>query len=184
MILFIDACVRRNSRTRKLADALLSSLDGEVEQVRLEKLRFAPVDEAFLKKRDVLIAEGAFGDEMFALARQFAAADVIVIAAPYWDLSFPAALKQYIEHINVVGITFVYTPEGVPAGLCKARQLYYVTTAGGNDVPNEFGYGYVKALSQAYYGITDTKLVSATGLDIAGADADMIMNDRIQKLAL
>ena len=61
---------------------------------------------------------------MFELARQFAAADQIVIAAPYWDLSFPAALKQYFEQINVLGITFAYTPEGVPKGLCRARKLY------------------------------------------------------------
>ena len=34
---------------------------------------------------------------MFDLAGQFAGADTIVIAAPFWDLSFPAALKQYMQ---------------------------------------------------------------------------------------
>jgi len=38
---------------------------------------------------DALIAAGSFDDPMFALARQFAAADEVVIAAPLWDLSFP-----------------------------------------------------------------------------------------------
>ena len=42
---------------------------------------------------------------MFDLARQFARAEIIVMAAPYWDLSFQAALKQYLEQVNVVGIT-------------------------------------------------------------------------------
>ena len=117
-------------------------------------------------------------------ARQFAAADTIVIAAPHWDLSFPAALKQYVEQINVRGITFEYTPEGVPVGLCKARKLYYVTTAGGNFVPQDFGYGYIKALAESFYGIKDVELISATGLDIWGADAEAIVEDRIRQLAL
>ncbi|MBQ8090030.1 MAG: NAD(P)H-dependent oxidoreductase, partial [Pyramidobacter sp.] len=106
MILFIDACVRQNSRTRRLANALLSALGGEAEQLRLVNVRFEAVNEAFLNKRDALIAATAFDDGMFTLARQFAAADIIDIAAPHWDLSFPAALKQYVEQINVRGITF------------------------------------------------------------------------------
>jgi FMN-dependent NADH-azoreductase len=105
MILFVDACVRKESRTRKLAEALLAKMDDEVCHVVLEDIEWSVTDEAYLSKRDELIAKGAFDDEMFALARQFAEADRVVIAAPYWDLSFPAALKQYIEAINVVGIT-------------------------------------------------------------------------------
>ena len=126
MILYINACVRRDSRTERLAEALLQKLDGEVQQLRLENIPFEVSDEAFLDKRDQLIEEGAFDHEMFALARQFAAADTIVIAAPYWDLSFPATLKQYMEKVTVNGITFEYTPEGIPKGLCKAQKLYYV----------------------------------------------------------
>ena len=36
----------------------------------------------------------------------------------YWDLSFPAALKIYIEHAAVMGVTFHYTEEGRCEGLC------------------------------------------------------------------
>lgn len=112
---------------------------------------------------------------MFDLARQFAEAETIVIAAPYWDLSFPAALKQYLEQINVVGITFKYTEEGIPVGLCRAERIFYVTTAGGFFVPEDYGFGYVKALAHNYYGIQDVRKIEAVGLDIAGADAEAIM---------
>lgn len=166
MVLFINACVRKESRTRELAESVLKGLSGDVEEVRLEDIDFPKTDEAFLKNRDSLIAAGEFGHESFALARQFAAADTIVIAAPYYDLSFPASLKQYIEHINVIGVTFEYTPEGFPRGLCKADKIYYVMTAGGNFVPEEFGYGYIKALAQNYYGIKEVELIQKTGLDI------------------
>ena len=174
-VLFINACVRTDSRTERLAYRLLEKLEKPCVEVRLEEIAFPVADEAFLQRRDRLVSEGKLGDPMFDLARQFAAAEEIVIAAPYWDLSFPAALKQYLEQINVVGITFRYTEEGVPVSLCRAKRLHYVTTAGGNYVPEEFGFGYVKALAQGFYGIPDVRLIRAVGLDIDGADVEAIM---------
>ena len=181
MVLFINACVREDSRTRKLAEYVLAkrccaSGAGDVfEEVDVTAIEFPAVDEEFLSFRDQMVSAGAFDDPVFRLAKQFAAADDIVIAAPFWDLSFPAVLKQYFEQINVVGITFYYTPEGIPQGLCKAKRITYVMTAGGDYVPEEFGPGYVKALAQGFYGIPEFQLVKACGLDIDGADADAIL---------
>ena len=184
MILFVDACVRDDSRTKRLADEVLSRLSGEVKTVKLTDVKFEVTDQDYLKKRDELIAKREFDSEMFALARDFKEADQIVIAAPYWDLSFPAMLKQYIEHINVLGITFEYTKEGTPVGLCKADRLYYVMTAGGAFVPEEYGFGYVKELAQSFYGIKEVKLIKATGLDIYGADVEKIMQEAIKRIEL
>lgn len=175
MVLFINACVRKGSRTKMLADCLLSKLGEQAEEVRLSEISFPAVDEVFLQSRDRLIASGDYDNHLFALSRQFAKADQIVIAAPYWDLSFPASLKQYFEQINVLGITFMYTPEGLPKGLCKAKKLYYIMTAGGMYVPEDFGFGYVKSLAQSFYGIDDVELIKAVGLDIDGADVESIM---------
>ena len=182
-ILFLNACVRRESRTKRLADRLLAKLNRPFAEIRLHELAFPAVDAAFLRKRDRLIAGGDFSDSLFALARQFADAETIVIAAPYWDLSFPAALKQYFEQINVVGITFRYTEEGVPVGLCRAKRLFLVTTAGGLYVPEEFGFGYIKALAQNFYGIQDVRLFQAVGLDIVGADVEAILREAEGKIA-
>ena len=176
MTLFINACVRDASRTKELADCLLSRRNDPYEEVCLKDVEFPVVNQSFLEKRDRLIRNRDFSNPLFDLARQFAAADDIVIAAPYWDLSFPAALKQYFEQINVIGITFIYTPDGIPAGLCKAKRLAYITTAGGNFVPEEYGPGYVKSLAQNFYGIPEFKLIKVTGLDIDGANADSIMH--------
>lgn len=106
-----------------------------------------------------------------------------MIAAPYWDLSFPAMLKQYLEQINVVKITFRYSEDGVPVGLCRAEKLFYVTTAGGLYVPEDFGFGYVKALAQNYHGIQNVRKIEALGLDICGANVDAIMASAIEKLS-
>lgn len=175
-ILFVNACVRKESRTRKLAEKLLIKMDQPYEEICLADISFTSVSEEYLNMRDHLISIGDYQNPMFSLAQQFSEAGTIVIAAPYWDLSFPAMLKQYLEQINVVGITFKYSEEGIPVGLCRANRLYYVTTAGGHYVPEEFGFGYVKALAQNYYGIQDVRQISAVGLDIDKADVDAIMN--------
>ena len=181
-ILFLNACARGDSRTKWLTDRLLGQLNQPFAEVRLSEIAFPLVDEDFLRRRDQLIAARAFDHPAFALARQFAEAECVVIAAPYWDLSFPAALKQYFEQINVVGITFRYTETGMPVGLCRAKRLFYITTAGGYYAPQEYGFGYVKALAQNYYGIQDVRLLEAVGLDIVGADVPAILRDAAAKI--
>ena len=181
MKLFVNACVREGSRTRRLADCLLSGSKEPFEEVLLSEIRFPIADEAFLKRRDELLLKRRFDDPMFSPARQFALAEEILIAAPFWDLSFPAALKQYFEQINVLGVTFVYTPEGTPRGLCRAKRLTYVTTAGGTFFPEEYGAGYVKALARNFYGIPEFRLVKAIGLDLDGADAEAILASAMEK---
>ena len=175
MILFINACVRERSRTRRLAERLLSRLGGDVVELRLSEVSFPTADQAFLNERDRLITASDFANPMFDVARQFAQADQIVIAAPYWDLSFPASLKQYFEQINVVGVTFRYTADGIPQGLCRAEKLFYVTTAGGPILSDAFGWGYVEALAKGFYQIPFVRCVKAEGLDIVGANVEGIL---------
>lgn len=182
-MLYVNACVRKESRTRRLAEALLKKLNKPYEEIRPAEADFPVVDDAYLSLRDRLVSSGDFQNPLFALARQFSEAEVIVIAAPYWDLSFPAALKQYLEQVGVVGITFRYSKEGAPVGLCRAKRLFYVTTAGGNVVPEVFGFGYIKALAQNYYGIQDVRKIEAVGLDIDGADVDAIMREAMAGLS-
>ena len=83
MVLFINACVRKESRTKDLADYLLSKLNEPYEEIYLNSINFPIVDEDFLRRRDRLIADQDFSDPIFDLAKQFAEADNIIIAAPF-----------------------------------------------------------------------------------------------------
>lgn len=172
-ILFVNACVRGESRTKILADCLLKKLGGNVTEINLNKDLPKPFDEKMLLKRDLLIKNGNYEDEMFLYAKKFASADVIVVAVPFWDFSFPALFKVFIEHVNVSGLVFKYTLEGIQT-LCRAKTLYYVTTMGGHN-PIDFGFGYVKALCDTLYGIKDVRLIKAEGLDIIGNDVRAIL---------
>ena len=179
MTLYINCCVREKSRTDRLARAVLKMLGGDITELNLYRENLKPLDRDTLNKRTALIEQGDYSDPIFDYAKQFASADSIVIAAPYWDLSFPATLKTYIENIYVTGIVSAYSESGMPVGLCKAKELYYVTTAGGPYDPT-YSYGYIESLAKNFFGIPTTHLVMAEMLDMEGNDAEEILQAKIK----
>ena len=181
MILYINACVREGSRTHRIAQALLEKLGEPYEERDLAREGMRPLSAEELQTRTEKIAKRDYSHPMFAPAKQFAAADKIVIAAPYWDLSFPSALKVYLERIYVTGIVSEYTEQGVPHGLCRAKELYYVTTAGGPYLP-DYSYGYIKSLATVCFGIPHTTLIKAEMLDVQGYDPEEIVRRTIRAL--
>ena len=180
--MFLNACIRPCSRTFELAQTLLKRLEGNLQEVCLHNMPLAALDLEGMEKRDEATEKNDFSDPSFDAARQFADADIIVIAAPYWDLMFPSVLKTYLENITVCGLTFRYSDQGRPESLCKAKALYYVTTSGGYIGQNDFGFSYIKALAQNFFEIPEVKCYTAQGLDIFGADADMIMEKAKQEI--
>ena len=174
MVLFVNGCVRENSRTLELTKAVLESISDVMEEVCLYPDGPEGLNAERLHLRDTLLAQKNYDHPMFRFAKQFAAADTVIIAAPYWDLAFPAKVRAYLEEITVSGITFQYGTNGIPQGLCNAKRLIYVMTAGGPVFQN-FGFDYVKALAQAFYGIPEILLVKAEGLDIWGANPTEIL---------
>lgn len=184
-LLFINACVRgKDSRTLQLSERLLERIKEEnkkdlafhIEEIRLSTENLLPLNYERLERREELLANGMLDDSMFDYANAVALADMIVIAAPYWDMSFPAMLKIFFEAASVVGITFAYAEDGTPIGLCNAQDMYYVTTSGGYIGDCNFGFEYVNALCKLY-GIENSHFVSAQGLDLEGADVEKIMEE-------
>lgn len=183
MLLYINACVREESRTDRLARALIKKLGEETEEVYLPGIDMKPADRALLNKRETALRANDHSDPDFALARQFAAADTIVVSAPYWDLSFPSLLKVYFENVYTQGVVTRFEEDGTQTGLCRAKKLYYVSTAGG-PFTREFGYDYVAALVKNCFGIKETELLYAEMLDIRGYDAEQIMRETMEKYGL
>ncbi len=181
MVLYINACVREASRTDRIARALLDKIGEPFEELYLPGEDLKPLDGESLNKRTELVKSGNYSDPMFRYAKAFAAADCIVISAPFWDLSFPAILKAYFENIYVVGIVTKFGADGRQHGLCKAKKLYYVTTAGGPFVP-DYSYHYVRQLATANFGIEETELIKAEMLDVDGFDAEAIVQSAIDNI--
>ena len=107
----------------------------------------------------------------------------MVIAAPYWDMSFPASLKLYIEQLCVNKLTFCYSEKGIPCGLTNIKKVVYLTTSGGYIGNNNFGFDYIKTLFSTLFGVGDIAFFSAEGLDIYGNDPESILSEAIAKAA-
>lgn len=180
-ILFINACIRPDSRTLDLSKYLLSFLEGELEEVNLARENIQPLNPESLQYRLDLLAKGHFDDPMLRYGRQFKQADTIVIAAPFYDFSFPSALKVYFEAVANVGLTFYYDEKEQPQTLCRAKRVYYVSTAGSDFVP-DFGFSYVKTMFASFYHICDAKCFYADRLDLAGSDPEQIMEQAREKI--
>ncbi|MBR4019914.1 MAG: NAD(P)H-dependent oxidoreductase, partial [Firmicutes bacterium] len=139
--------------------------DGTVKTHTMEKLDV----------RDSYVRVGDWSHPMFDLGKQYKDADYIVIGTPYWDLSFAAILKVYIENIMVADLTFGCNDQGF-YGLCKGKKMVYITTGGGVIDGQNFGYDYMKAIA-AMTGIDETECFYAQNLDIVGFDADAILEE-------
>lgn len=105
--------------------------------------------------------------------RQFRAADAVVVAAPFWDLSFPAALRTYIEYISANGLTYHYEPNGCH-GDCRAQQLVYLTTGGDVEREDSLGALYWRQLC-AMFGIGRFDDVFGGGLDLDPAGTEELV---------
>lgn len=176
-ILFVNACVRPESRTAGLARYLLEKMEGQVTELKLGDEDIRTLDLESLNRRNDLIEKKEFSDDMFRYARQFGTVDTVVIAAPYWDMSFPAMVKAYVEAIMVQGLTFHYTEEGIPQGLTNIKKVIYVTTAGGPIGDYNMGFDYIKALFGTLYNVTDVTCHKAEMLDVIGMDVESILQE-------
>lgn len=164
-ILYIDACIRDElSRTKKIATPIINKLKEkhEVETLTLNELNLQIVDKALITKRN----NKEIDDEVLSWGHKVASADKIVIAAPFWDMSFPAALKNFFELCSIFEVTFS-SNEKECYGLCKADTLLYITTRG-MDIHTgdtlEAATPYLKALMWLW-GINNLKVVEATNMD-------------------
>lgn len=176
-LLYINACPRPEgvSRTRRLADVFwdLAARAGrryDITTHDVPLMRLAPLDGGSLAGREALIDRRQWTEPVFAPAMDLLRADRLVIAAPYWDLMFPAMLKTYIEHVFIRELTFRYEDDA-PIGLCRAERALFLTTAGGRIGENDFGTEYLRA-TLAMLGIERLDSVKMDGVDMRGADVE------------
>lgn len=180
-LLFVNACIRgpEVSRTHALCRAFLEEARKacpglEVQEHDLTRMNLQPVTAPVLRRKEALCDARRWDDPLLRPAYAFAHADAVLIGAPYWDLSFPAALKVWVENVYVRNLTFRYTPAGEPVGLARGRLAVYISTAGSPVGENDWGAGYMRAVL-SLLGIPEFRSVCAEGIDIQGRDVEGIL---------
>jgi len=166
-LLYIDACIRDDeSRTKRIAEPIVKALEKkyDVQRFVLNDMDLEIVQRDLIRKR----LNGMIDATVMSWAETARDADRIVIAAPFWDMSIPAALKNFIELCSILDVTFK-TNDKTCYGNCKAEKLLFITTRG-MDIPTgdvrEQATSYLKALSWLW-GIGPMQVVAAQNMDYA-----------------
>lgn len=164
-LLYIDSCIRKElSRTKRIATPIIEKLSEryDVETITINDLKLAPVQFEENRRR----AGGTVSEEAVCWANKIKNADRIVIAAPFWDMSIPAALKTFFELCSLFGVTFD-SDDKTCFGLCKAENLMFITTRGmkiKTGDPLEQATPYLKALSWLW-GIKGFEVIARDNFD-------------------
>lgn len=180
MLLFVNACLREGSRTERLARMWLERYEGEVVELLLARLDVEPLGADGLNSIAAYsngVATGDFSHPMFSFAKEFAQADEVLIAAPFWNYGLPAKLHACLELVCSQGVTFDIDETGAYVSLCRAQRLTYVQTAGGPEVDplDDHAFGYVRTLAERFWFIPEIELIAAWGLDGPDADVDALL---------
>lgn len=155
--------------------------DFKVEEVDLYKEHIPRLEYQYFKDRNCVITEEDAKKlpekdqkeirKIRDLCDQFISAQMYVIAAPMWSLSFPAPLKEYIDCIVQEEKTISFEKGKKPKGLLddKERAVVYIQSSGGNipwilDPIMDKGENYVAQVMKAM-GIKNVQelKVDATG---------------------
>lgn len=116
--------------------------DFELEELDLYECHIPRLEYEYFHGRNCMINENDFSKldskqqeevhKIVKLTDQFKEADVYVIAAPMWSLSFPAPLKEYIDCIVMDRKTISVSEDNVKGLLNdKPRSMVYIQSSGG-----------------------------------------------------
>lgn len=113
-------------------------------------------------------------------------ADLIVIASPMHNFSVTSLLKNYIDQICRMGLTFKYSEVG-PEGLIKGKQALIISTAGGDFISEEtrhkdFQTPYLNHVLN-FIGINEVERVSVHKLGLGDEIATQVKSEAKQTLA-
>lgn len=176
-ILQINASARREgANSTRLANAIVDRLKAAHPDARISLRDLAVVphpmlDEAALgalftpadQRTPEQAARAALDD---ALIAEIQAHDTLVLGVPMYNFGIPAQLKNWIDAIARVGVTFRYTEAG-PEGLLKGKKVYLALARGGfyRDTDKDAQVPYLKNVF-GFLGMTDLSFIYAEGLNM------------------
>ena len=163
-IAVIDSTIREESKTRIIMEHVLKRKDVEFSAFNLNNYPLFPTNSENFKVKDT--------DEMFLnIARDIAGCDGLIIVAPFWDMSYPALLKNFFEKISVINIMFIDDGKTC-VGISKNKFMLYITTRGMNikDLSEMDGASLSLKSLCCLWGIPKFECVSAYNLDYSSEE--------------
>jgi len=170
------------SRTKKLLDAFLESVENKNSLEHLDLLEDVPdfFDKNNLEaykqrnyKGQTLSPELQKSIEKIdRMVAQFVAADIVVMAFPMYNFSVPGLVKTYFDSIILKGETFDMGEKGF-IGLMKDKKALILMSSGGvykgENNPYDYATGLAK-LTFEFMGFSPVELIMAQGMDMQTVD--------------
>lgn len=187
-LLQIDSSLNgEHSISRKLTQRITEQWVAAHPSTKVEYLDLAVEAPNHFSANAMAFRNPAFDDETNAviqkenevseqLVTQFLAADVIVVAAPFYNFTIPSQLKAWIDRVLQPRRTFQYTENGVE-GLATGKKVIIASSRGGFYSTSEQGQAlehqesYLKVVF-GFVGINDVHVVRAEGVATAPNAAD------------
>ena len=174
------------SHTRKLLNAFTGAINGH-EYKHLDLLvsvpdMFMPKNLMAYIKRNYL-GESLDDDDaqslenMDALTAQFKTADVVVMAFPMFNFSFPAVVKAYFDAVMLKGETWD-AGDGGYYGLMKGKKALVLFASGADYTGDMAPYDHVSTLARVefgFMGFEDVRVVTAGGMNVNPDQVDRIV---------
>ena len=160
VIAIIDSTIREKSRTRDILEGIIGAFNNvEFKYYNLNSFDIDVTNARSFPKKSMNVF-------FYNVAKEIANADGIIVAAPFWDMTYPALLKAFIEKISILDVMFADGPTEC-IGLSKNHFMLYITTRGMNiktNSPLDGGSKSLKCLCKLW-GIPSFTCVSAYNLD-------------------
>ncbi|MGG7162732.1 FMN-dependent NADH-azoreductase [Clostridium ihumii] len=171
--------------------------DFELQELDLYEAHIPRLEYQYFEKRNCLLndydlkkldeKEQKEVRKIIALCNQFKDADVYVIAAPMWSLSFPAPLKEYIDCVIQDGKTIKITQDKVDGLLNdKDRTMIYIQSSGAS-IPwilkkalNK-GLNYVEDIMK-FMGIEHFKEILVDGTGFTEEEKNKAIEESLEKV--
>jgi FMN-dependent NADH-azoreductase len=168
-VLKIDSSARlQDSNSRIISQYLVEQLNSQVVSRDLVKQPLPLINAADLmdlhgSKESASSSFQQHLDLSSTLIQELMDTDTLVLAAPIYNFSVPAVLKQWIDYVCRAGITFKYEATG-PVGLTNIKRAFIITSSGGVPVgsPMDFASGYLEQICN-FIGVQEVIHIDASG---------------------
>lgn len=166
-----------NSTSTKYADKLVQLLKNAGDTLIVRDVAKKPVTQLSSSVLGQLQDPNSeVSREHNDLINEIKNSDVIILAAPMYNFSIPATLKNYFDAITKAGVTFKYEAKG-PVGLIQNKKAYVIISRGGKykEAGITFQEDYLK-MQLGFIGITNVKFIFVEGLAMGVPPEEVELN--------
>lgn len=168
-ILHINSSARwADSNTRILGQYLVEAMAEPVISRDLAQQPLPPISATdLIAVHDSAPSEEGSTQTQLDLSAQLIdelkSATTLVLGAPMYNFNIPATLKQWVDAICRVGISFTYTEQG-PQGLLSVERAIIITASGGTAVGSDIDFSsrYLEHICR-FIGIDEIHHIDASG---------------------